>query len=136
MNVKSYNIFFVAYKLIPLPDLCAESSKPNIVYIMADEFGYYQPGFMGSKVIKTPNLDRMANGGMVFRNMLAGNASCAPTRCSLLTGKHPGHAAIRSNQDKSIRGEEITIAEVLKQKGYRIGKKKFLRVRILRESTR
>lgn len=57
---------------------CAqEDSKPNIIYIMADEFGYYQPGFMGSKVVKTPNLDRMANGGMIFRNMLAGNAvSC------------------------------------------------------------
>ncbi len=102
---------------------CAqEDASPNIIYIMADEFGYYQPGFMGSKVVKTPNLDRMANGGMIFRNMLAGNASCAPTRCSLMTGKHPGHAAIRSNQDHSIRAEEVTIAEVLKQKGYATGR--------------
>ncbi len=98
-----------------------DSSKPNIIYIMADEFGYYQPGFMGAKIVKTPNLDRLAAEGIVLRNMLAGNASCSPTRCSLLTGKHGGHASIRSNGGLSIRSDEQTIGEMLKQEGYATG---------------
>ncbi len=99
----------------------AADAKPNIVFILADELGYYQTGFMGSKVIKTPNMDRMAKDGIIMRNLLAGNATCAPTRCSLMTGKHAGHAAIRSNDGMSIRDEEVTIAEMLKQKGYATG---------------
>lgn len=99
----------------------AVKEKPNIIYIMADEFGYYQPGFMGAKIIKTPNMDRLASEGIIMTNMLAGNASCSPTRCSLLTGKHPGHASIRSNGGFSIRAEEETIAEMLKKQGYATG---------------
>ena len=99
----------------------AENTKPNIVYIVVDELGYYQPGFMGNTEIKTPNLDRLAKDGIVFKNMLAGNPTCAPARCSLLTGKHSGHATIRSNGEDSIRAEEVTIAEVLKPAGYATG---------------
>ncbi len=94
------------------------SGPPNIIYIMADELGYFQPGFMGQKIIKTPNMDQMAAQGIIMRNMLAGNATCAPSRCSLMTGKHPGHASIRSNKDSSIRADEETIAGMLKKKGY------------------
>ena len=57
------------------------AEKPNVIYIMADELGYYEPGFMGGRNIQTPNLDRMAAEGLVFRNMFAGSSVCAPTRC-------------------------------------------------------
>ncbi len=97
------------------------SEKPNVIYIMADEFGYYQPGFMGAKIIKTPNLDRLASQGLVITNMLAGNASCSPTRSALMTGKHSGHGSIRSNGGYSIRSDEITIAEMLREQGYATG---------------
>ena len=99
----------------------ATSEKPNVIYIMADEFGYYQPGFMGAKIIKTPHLDRLASRGLVMTNMLAGNASCSPTRSALMTGKHSGHGSIRSNGGYSIRSEEVTIAEMLKEHGYATG---------------
>ncbi len=99
----------------------AAEVKPNIIYIMADEFGYYQPGFMGAKIIKTPNIDRLASQGLVMTNMLAGNASCSPTRSALMTGKHGGHGSIRSNGGYSIRAEEVTIAELLKEQGYATG---------------
>jgi arylsulfatase A-like enzyme len=97
------------------------SEKPNVIYIMADEFGYYQPGFMGAKIIKTPHLDRLASQSLVMTNMLAGNASCSPTRSALMTGKHGGHGSIRSNGGYSIRAEEVTIAEMLKEQGYATG---------------
>ena len=52
-------------------------ARPNVVYIMADELGYYEPGFNGGTTIQTPNLDRMAADGMRFKNLFAGSAVCA-----------------------------------------------------------
>ena len=49
-------------------------ARPNVVYIMADELGYYEPGFNGGTTIQTPNLDRMAAEGMRFKNLFAGSA--------------------------------------------------------------
>jgi len=98
------------------------SSNPNIVYIIVDELGYYEPAFMGGKNIKTPNLDRMAAEGIIFNNIFAGSSVCAPTRCCLLTGKHSGHTSVRSNGGGTpLRAEEITIGSMLKPLGYATG---------------
>ena len=70
-----------------------ENDSPNIIYIMLDEIGYYELSCMGHPELQTPNLDRMAAEGMQFTNAYAGGCMCAPTRCSLLTGKHLGHAS-------------------------------------------
>jgi len=94
-------------------------TKPNIVFIMADELGYYEPAFMGGKTIRTPNLDRMAAEGIRFNNVFAGSSVCAPTRCTFLTGKHSGHASVRSNGGGTpLRADETTIASMLKPLGY------------------
>src|ERR671921_365464 len=98
------------------------ADRPNVVYIMADELGYFEPGFMGGRTIRTPNLDKLAAGGLVFRNLLAGSAVCAPTRCCLLTGRHAGHASVRANGGGTpLRADEETIASVLKKAGYATG---------------
>src|SRR5215211_5927347 len=55
------------------------AERPNVVYIMADELGYFEPAFMGGRTIQTPNLDRLAAGGLRFNNLLAGSSVCAPT---------------------------------------------------------
>jgi len=73
------------------------ATRPNVIYLMADELGYFEPGFMGGKNSKTPNLNRMAAEGMRFNNLVAGSSVCAPTRCSFLPGKHSGHTSVRSN---------------------------------------
>ena len=100
----------------------ATAAKPNIVYIMADELGYFEPGFMGGKTIQTPHLDRMAAEGLTFANMFAGSPVCAPTRCNFLTSKHSGHASIRANGGGTpLRAEEATIASMLKPLGYATG---------------
>jgi arylsulfatase A-like enzyme len=100
----------------------AESGKPNVVYIMSDELGYYEPAFMGGTNIQTPNLDRMAAEGIRFNNLLAGSSVCAPTRCCFLTGKHSGHTSVRLNGGGTpLRAEEATIASMLKQHGYATG---------------
>ncbi|MGB9688714.1 arylsulfatase [Thermogutta sp.] len=97
---------------------------PNIVLILADDLGYGEVGCYGQKKIHTPHLDRMAAEGMRFTQFYAGAPVCAPSRCVLLTGKHLGHAAIRDNSEVQPEGqwplpaEEITIAELLKKRGY------------------
>ena len=100
----------------------AAEPHPNIIHIMADELGYFEPAFMGGKNIQTPNLDRMAAAGMKFTNMFAGSSVCAPTRCCFLTGKHGGHTSVRANGGGTpLRAEEETIASLLKKQGYATG---------------
>ena len=106
-----------------------EKNQPNIIFILADDLGYGDLACYGQEKIKTPNIDRMASEGMRFTNFYAGNAVCSPSRYSLLTGKHPGHSAVRGNFEigdwDSFLGQlpipegETTIFEVVKQAGYR-----------------
>ena len=99
----------------------ADTAKPNIIYIMADELAYFEVGFMGGKEILTPNIDRLAASGVIMKNLLSGGPNCAVARCALLTGKHTGHGSVRANSTSSaIRADEKTIAEVLKSRGYAV----------------
>ena len=99
-------------------------AKPNVILIMADDLGYKELGSYGQKLIKTPYLDQLAKDGMRFTRGYAGNAVCAPSRCVLLTGRHPGHAWVRNNGEVKPEGQrpipasEVTIAEALKAHGY------------------
>ncbi len=100
----------------------AASRKPNIVYIMSDELGYFELSCMGHPHLATPHVDRMAAEGVRFTQALAGSPLCAPTRCCLMTGKHSGHTSVRRNDGGTpMRAGEPTIASVLKQAGYATG---------------
>ncbi len=100
----------------------AEAAKPNIVYIMSDELAYYELSYMGSPLIKTPNLDALAAEGIQFTQALAGSSVCAPTRCCLMTGKHSGHTSVRKNDGGTpMRAGEETIASMLRNAGYATG---------------
>jgi len=91
----------------------------NIVFILADDLGYGDLGCYGQKKIKTPRLDRMAREGMRFTDHYAGFMVCSPSRCALMTGKHMGHASVRSN------GGRLKASDVPEQQGLR----PFLRLR-------
>ena len=79
-------------------------SKPNIIYILADDLGYGDIGVYGQKKIETPNLDELASNGMIFTQHYTGAPVCAPARYMLLTGKHSGHSYIRGNYEWKERG--------------------------------
>ncbi|MFT5884136.1 MAG: arylsulfatase A-like enzyme [Arcticibacterium sp.] len=83
----------------------SESQKPNIIYILADDLGYGELGSYGQKLIETPNIDKLATGGMKFTQHYSGAPVCAPARCVLLTGKHSGNAHIRGNDEWKSRGD-------------------------------
>ena len=72
--------------------------RPNVVFIMADDLGYGDLGCYGQEKIRTPNLDRLAKAGMKLTQHYAGSNVCAPSRCVLLSGLHPGHGYIRENR--------------------------------------
>ena len=102
------------------------SKKPNIILILADDLGYGDLGSYGQSSVRTPNLDQLAEEGTRFLDAYASAPVCAPSRASLMTGLHQGHAYIRGNNDKSgsrvsLRPGDLTMAEMLKRAGYRTG---------------
>ena len=109
--------------------ICAERrGLPNIVFVLADDLGYGEIGPYGQKIIHTPVLDKLAAEGMRFTQHYTGSPVCAPARCVLMTGKHPGHAFVRNNKEVgswySFQGElplpkgEQTLPAQLKAAGY------------------
>ncbi len=72
-----------------------EELKPNIIFILADDLGYGEFGWYGQELIEARNIDRLAEGGMMFTQFYRGSPVCAPSRCALLTGLHSGHMYIR-----------------------------------------
>ena len=117
-------LFFLCLFIL-VPSLLAD--KPNIIFIMADDLGWTELGSYGQKKIKTPHLDQLAREGMRFTANYSGNAVCAPSRCVLMTGKHPGHAFVRNNKEFKPEGqhpippEEVTMGELLQAQGYVTG---------------
>ena len=106
-----------------LTPAAAAAERPNIIMILADDLGYGDLGCYGQKLIKTPNLDRMAAEGLRFTQFYSGNTVCAPSRCVLMTGQHMGHCHVRGNAEtdmlvQSLRQSDVTVAEVLKSAGY------------------
>ena len=103
------------------------ASKPNIIYIMADDLGYGDLSCYGQKHFKTPNIDRLATEGIKFTDHYSGSTVCAPSRCSLMTGLHTGHCHVRGNKEhkpvgqEPMPGETISIARLLQKAGYATG---------------
>ncbi|SVC00248.1 uncharacterized protein METZ01_LOCUS253102, partial [marine metagenome] len=120
-----------------------QKDHPNIIYILADDLGYGELGVYGQEIIETPHIDALAKAGMRFSQHYSGSPVCAPARSVLMTGQHSGHTYIRGNDEWMERGDTwnylamfadpflegqrpladsiITIAEILKNAGYRTG---------------
>lgn len=96
-----------------------QNHKPNIIFILADDLGYGDLGCYGQKKIKTPNIDQLAAEGIRFTQCYAGCTVCAPSRSALMTGQHTGHTRIRGNARFPLELEDFTVAELLKNSGYR-----------------
>ena len=127
------NISGCSPKTITVP-----GEKTNIVFIMVDDMGWKDVGFMGSNYYETPNIDKLADQGVVFTNAYANAPNCAPTRACLMTGQYtPRHGIYTVNN--SDRGESryrkliptpnttilnssfVTLAETMRSAGYRTG---------------
>jgi arylsulfatase A-like enzyme len=107
-------IFFTCLVLITSATNFSAQTKPNIIFIQADDLGYGDLSCYGQRKFKTPNIDRLAAEGMRFTQYYAGSTVCAPSRSALMTGQHTGHTRIRGNARYPLAPEDVTVAEVLK----------------------
>ncbi|MEJ7778972.1 MAG: sulfatase [Daejeonella sp.] len=115
-----------------------DRKKANIILIFADDLGYKDCGFNGSKIFETPNLDALSKKGMVFNNAYAAAGNCAPSRASLISGKYsPRHGVyavgsttrgpveqmklVPVNNTNDLHPDFVTVAEALKAEGYATG---------------
>jgi arylsulfatase A len=96
----------------------ANSQKPNIILIFADDLGYGDLSCYGQKHFKTPHLDALAAGGIRFTDFYSGNTVCAPSRDSLMTGRDSGHTSVRGNGSFALPASDTTVATLLKKSGY------------------
>lgn len=102
---------------------------PNVVFILADDLGYGDVGCYGQQRIKTPRLDRLAQAGMRLTAHYSGSNVCAPSRCVLMTGQHPGHGHIRENRPARgypegqvpVPAGSLHLPVLFKNKGYTVG---------------
>jgi arylsulfatase A len=131
--LKSIGIGTVGLGLSFNNNCSTEKRKPNVLLILADDFGWRQLGCYGSTFYKSPNIDKLASEGMRFTDAYAACPVCSPTRAAIMTGKYPGRLHVTDfipggrydnekltmpQWQKFLPLEEKTIAEVLKEHGY------------------
>ena len=119
--IKYYIISLLLFLILPLTVQAIES--PNVILIFTDDQGYNDLGCYGSKTIKTPNIDQMAQEGIRFTDFYVGSSFCSPSRAALLTGCYPGRigfgpGVLRPDADYGLAEDEFTMAEMFKSKGY------------------
>lgn len=123
MTIALRSLSILLCLLVTLPASAFEQARPNIIIILADDMGYGDLGSYGSHTINTPNLDELAAKGARFEHFYSASPVCSPARAALLTGRYPVRMGIHKVfYPESLQGmdpEEITIAELLRDRGYR-----------------
>lgn len=119
--MKIKNILFAVSPLVVAPSIAQTEKTPNIILIMADDLGWGDVGFNGNKEIKTPYMDRLAFEGVIFEQFYSAAPLSSPTRASVLTGRNAYRMGVFAPNIGILRPEEITIPELLKEKGYMTG---------------
>lgn len=144
MKIRFQNIAFLLFLIVLFTSCNSEKSepaKPNVLFILADDFGYHDMSIMGSQYYETPNIDRIASEGMIFTDGYAACQVCSPSRASILSGKFTARHGItdwigaptgenwrklgRSNQllppeyEHALNKDYITLPEAMKEAGYR-----------------
>lgn len=114
--------FLTAFAIFLLSSVSTFSATPNIVIIFMDDMGYADLSCFGAQGYETPNIDRLAAEGRKFTNFHVAQPVCSASRTALLTGCYPNrvgiHGALGPSSKHGIHADEMTIAEVVKQKGY------------------
>jgi arylsulfatase A len=134
--LKAFSVVLLAFPYCAYGLTHNRRTKPNIVFILADDLGRYQLSSYGSRFYETPNIDRLVKEGVRFTNAYAAAPICSPTRASIMTGKYPARLhltdfipggnpkdkkLITPDWQKHLPLKEVTIAESLKNAGYVTG---------------
>jgi len=100
--------------------VAGNAPRPSFLIILPDQLRAQALGCLGNPDVRTPNLDTLAREGILFRNTFANTPVCCPARAVLLTGRY-AHANGMVANDLRFRESEVTIAELLRERGYRTG---------------
>lgn len=111
-------LWFTLALILASLTLGAMAERPNIVFIFTDDHACQSIGAYGSKINKTPNIDRIADEGGIFLNSFCGNSICGPSRATILTGKHSHKNGFKSNGAGKFNGGQFTFPQVLQKNGY------------------
>ena len=118
-------LLIVVFFLVSLAQAQPVQSKPNIIIIYADDLGYADVGCYGATQVKTPNIDRLANEGLLFTDGHAPAATCTPSRFAMLTGQYAwrqkGTGIARGDAALIIDPETMTMPDLMKKSGYQTG---------------
>ncbi len=119
---------YIVFLLLPFFYACTEKQtvaedqqpdkKPNIIFIMSDDHAYQAISAYGSQLIQTPNIDRIANEGMLFNNACVSNSICAPSRATILTGKHT-HIHGKIDNRFPFDSSQVTFPQIMQSNGYK-----------------
>ena len=113
-------IFLLILALFPNPinvDSDYKSKKPNILFFLVDDLGWYDVGYQGSKFYETPYIDSLSSKGMKFMNAYSAHPRCVPSRYGIMTGKYPARTK-SPGPGSQLNESEYTIAEALRDNGY------------------
>ena len=117
-------LVYILNSALLLALLANAKSHTNVVYILADDLGYGDLSILGQSNFETPHIDSLARKGMIFTDHYSGSTVCAPSRASLLSGLHTGHAPVRGNLEWQPEGQypmpegTFIIPQMLKRAGY------------------
>lgn len=122
----SMRFLFAVLILLPMQNAMAQTQRPNIIVILADDLGYNDVGFTGPTPIQTPNIDALAKGGVVFENGYVTHPYCGPSRAGLLTGRYQARFGMENNvsynpydPNMGLPLSEKTFAKRLQEVGYK-----------------
>ena len=120
MNSYRHCLILVTLLAVHVCAFAATSPRPNIVLMMADDQSWGETAYNGHPHVKTPVLDEMSRTALRLDRFYAASPVCSPTRASVMTGRHANRSGAFA-PNYSTRPEEITVAQILKQAGYRTG---------------
>ncbi|QGJ69910.1 Hypothetical protein PBC10988_15990 [Planctomycetales bacterium 10988] len=104
-------------KPLPIPRQTAKTEKPNFIFFITDDISPGDLSIYGNQKIQTPNLERLAQRGLVFDNAYLTISSCSPSRCSIITGRYP-HNTGAPELHSSLPASQTTFVQTLKEAGY------------------
>src|SRR4051812_2783976 len=119
MKLIQLPLLVAAVALGAAPAVAAEGTKPNIVFLLADDLGYADLKCYGHPYARTPHLDQLATEGTRFTQFYMTGVTCCPSRTGLMTSKFP--ATFREYPAGNGFGKRITVTELLKKEGYTTG---------------
>ena len=119
MEIKSALTSLIVAALASAAAVAAERTRPNIIFVFSDDHATEAiSAYSGGRLNNTPNLDRLAQEGMIFRNSFCANSICGPSRANILTGKHSHKNGFLNNENARFDGSQTTFPKLLQKAGY------------------